>query len=167
VLAGSSGAGKSALARAAAAAGLRVLTDDVVYVQLRPRLRLWALRRPIHLLAEDVRDPGDAPLRLRRGRWKHALPMPSAADDPPVERALVCLLERGEGPAALTPIGPEEAVASLLASLEPGFDRFRDTLTPALQALAAGGAWRLTLSKDPDEGLALVNGLLERARSGD
>src|SRR6185503_14339932 len=41
VLAGPSGMGKSTLALAAAQAGLPVLSEDTLYVQTAPRLRLW------------------------------------------------------------------------------------------------------------------------------
>src|SRR5690606_20326200 len=51
-LAGHGGAGKSTLAYAALAAGLDVLGDDAVYVQLEPTPCVWTLRRPLHLTPE-------------------------------------------------------------------------------------------------------------------
>lgn len=148
LLAGRSGVGKSTLAHAAARAGLGVLSDDTVYVQLRPRLAVHGLPRPIHLL-----DTAEGEGRLRAGRWKravHAGPPPAPAD-----RAALFLLERG-GAAALRPLAPEAAVALMTAGLEGGFDHFRDALPAAVRALAAGGAWRLVLSRDPGDALALV-----------
>ena len=78
--------------------------------------------------------------------------MPAPPDDarhPRVaERAAICLLERGDR-VALHPIDAEDAVTHMAARVEPGFDHFRDALPAAVRALAAGGAWRLTLSATP------------------
>ncbi len=46
LLAGPSGSGKSTLSLAAMARGLRILSDDTVYIQLQPRLRIWGFPRP-------------------------------------------------------------------------------------------------------------------------
>jgi hypothetical protein len=78
-------------------------------------------------------------------------PLPDDAGHPRVaERAAICLLERGDR-VALHQIDAEDAVAHMAARVEPGFDHFRDALPAAVRALAAGGAWRLTLSADPGE----------------
>lgn len=164
ILAGPGGTGKSSLAWAAARAGLRVLSDDAVYLQLRPRLRVWGFDTPLHLLPDAAGAgpiPEGAPLRLRGGRAKAAIPLHDGWSEPPVtERAVLFLLERGTRRVTVQRIDPEGAVALLGASLEPGFDVFRDALLPPLRALARAGAWRLRLSHDPDEAIAAVRDLL-------
>jgi hypothetical protein len=55
VLAGPGGIGKSTLAYAALRAGLDVLCDDAVYVELAGTFRVWTLGRPIHLAPETAR----------------------------------------------------------------------------------------------------------------
>lgn len=156
VLAGPSGTGKSTLALAALRAGLPVLSDDTVYVQLAPRLRVWGLPRPIHVFPRDAPAGENGSLRLRSGRWKAAVALPDDAGRPRVaERAAICLLERG-GRVALHPVTADEAVERMAALVEPGFDHFRDQLPAAVRALAAGGAWRLTLSADPGEAIRVL-----------
>jgi hypothetical protein len=54
LLAGPTGAGKSTLAYAAARAGLDVLAEDVVYVQLNPSLRVWGGSSFLHLPIEAL-----------------------------------------------------------------------------------------------------------------
>lgn len=160
VLAGPSGTGKSTLALAAHRAGLPVLSDDTVYVQTDPRLRVWGLPRPIHVFPHDAPGDGAGAMRLRSGRWKRAVPLPAAP--PPAERAALFLLERGER-VALHPADPDTAAGRMVALLEPGFDHFRGELPGVARALAAGGAWRLTLSADPAEAVAIIRRTLERA----
>ncbi len=152
VLAGRSGAGKSTLALAAARAGLALLTDDTVYIQTSPRLTLWGLKRPLHVFASDA-PFAEGPLRLRAGRWKKAVEVPRHVGR--AQRAILCVLDRGED-VTLSPVAADDATAVLTAALEPGFDHFRAELPAALGALAADGAWRLTLSDDPAEAVALL-----------
>jgi len=157
VLAGRSGSGKSTLALAALGAGLPVLSDDTVYVQLRPSLHVWGFPRPIHVFPDEAPAGAEGP-RLRSGRWKAAVPLPHAA--PPVaERAALFLLERGDR-VALHPITASDAVDRMTAQLEPGFDHFREQVPAAVGALAAGGAWRLTLSADPAQAIRLLRDAL-------
>ncbi|MDB4948432.1 MAG: hypothetical protein JWM27_1081 [Gemmatimonadetes bacterium] len=156
VLAGPSGAGKSTLALAAQRAGLRVLSDDTVYVQLRPRLRVWGFPRPIHVFPADAGTFTEgAAMRLRGGRWKAAVPVDSAGAAPMAERAVLCLLARGPS-VRLDPISTDDAARAMDALLEPGFDHFREGLPEAVRALAEGGAWRLTLSANPDEAVDAI-----------
>ena len=162
VLAGASGAGKSTLSLAAQRAGHAVLSDDTVYVQLRPRSRVWGFPRPIHVYPADAEAAGEPATasRLRSGKWKAAVPVPSSGAGPVADRAVVCLLERGDA-VSLSPISPDEAVRRMDALLEPGFRDFRAALPEAVRALAAGGAWRLTLSGDPSEAIAAVARVVE------
>lgn len=52
VLAGPSGTGKSCLARAADEAGFQVLSDDTVYLQREPRLKVWGHPEAAHCWLE-------------------------------------------------------------------------------------------------------------------
>lgn len=154
VLAGRSGAGKSCLARAADEAGHQLLTDDVVYVQRSPRLRVWGWPRAAHLLPPDA--PGeDWPIRIRNAKTKYAIPLRSAsATARACERAVLCVLARGETP-ALTPIDAQEARRRLWP-LDPGFDLLPHAIGASIETLAARGAWELRLSRNPDEALRLL-----------
>lgn len=160
VLAGPSGTGKSTLALAAHRAGLPVLSDDTVYVQMAPRPRVWGFPRPIHVFPHDAPADEDGAMRLRSGRWKRAVPLPAAP--PPAARAALFLLEPGDE-VALHPVDADTAVERMMALLEPGFDDFRRELPGVVRALCDGGAWRLTLSADPADAVRLVRQTLERA----
>ena len=156
VLAGPSGWGKSTLALAAAARGLQILSDDTLYIQLRPRTRLWGLRRPIHVFPRDApRFTGAT--RLRGGKLKAVVPLPDQAGPLFADEAELVLLKRGEA-LALERVGPDVAKAQL-AHLDPGFDLFAEESAVAVAALAHDGAWRLTLSRDPG---AAIDFLRER-----
>jgi hypothetical protein len=72
----------------------------------------------------------------------------------------VCLLERDGGPASLAPIDAAALARALDAQLAPGFDRFPARWPAVRDALAARAGWRLNLSSDPREGVALVRGVL-------
>jgi hypothetical protein len=60
------------------------------------------------------------------------------------------------------PLSVDDAVRAMDALLEPGFDHFRETLPGAVRALAEGGAWRLTLSADPEAAVAAIRRTLAR-----
>jgi hypothetical protein len=163
VLAGPSGAGKSTLTLCALRQGLEVLSDDTLFVNPGPPLRLWGLPRPVHLLpGTPLRPTEGAVLRRRGGRWKLALPASQGwAGGAVAARAALCLLERGDR-VALQPLAPEAAVAEMERGLEPGFDHFRALLPRTVRALAAGGAWRLTLSARPEEALEALKDAIGR-----
>ena len=144
VLAGRSGSGKSTLALAAADRGYPVLSDDTVFVQREPAFRVWGFPRPIHVYPEDA-PAGEHPIRKRNGKLKAVLPVHGVALS--AERAVLVLLERGTD-LALAPAAPAEAVEALM-TLDAGFDLLEAQSRAALQALASGGAWRLTLTNDP------------------
>jgi hypothetical protein len=146
VLAGPSGAGKSTLSLAAMARGLQILSDDTVYIQLQPRLRIWGFPRPVHVF------PADAPgfiqeTRLRGGKLKAVVPAPPWAELPVADHAAVVLLERGER-VRLEPVEASVAAAAL-SRLEPGFDLLSRESAEAVAAVTALGCWRLTLTRDP------------------
>jgi hypothetical protein len=152
VLAGPSGTGKSTLALTAATQGLAVLSDDTVHIQCAPVFGVWGVPRPIHVFAADV--PGGAyPVRQRGGKWKVAIPLRRPCPMP-VARAALIVLQHGPA-VTLAPLPPEEAVAACLP-LEPGFDLLPDESRTALAALAAQGAWRLTLTQEPHAAITLL-----------
>ena len=160
LLAGPSGSGKSTLSLAANGRGLRILSDDTVYIQMLPRLRIWGLPRPAHVF------PADAPgfiseTRLRAGKLKAVVPVRAWAGPPVAEQVAVVLLERGER-IGLEPVEPQVA-ADALSRLEPGFDLLARESAEAIAAVTAGGAWRLTLTRDP---AAAIEALVERVGVG-
>lgn len=158
VLAGPSGTGKSTLALAALTAGLPVLSDDTVYVQLQPRLCVWGMPRPIHVYPRDAGGDATGAMRLRSGRWKRAVPLSAAPLS--ADRAALFLLERGDR-VALHRVDVDFAVDRVMAMAEPGFDHFLHVLPETVRALAAGGAWRLTLSANPADAVAAIRETLE------
>ena len=156
VLAGPSGSGKSTLSLAAMARGLQILSDDTVYIQLQPRLRIWGFPRPVHVF------PADAPgfiqeTRLRGGKLKAVVPVPPRSELPVADHAAVVVLERGEA-VRLQPIAPSVAAAAL-SRLEPGFDLLARESAAAIAAVTALGCWRLTLTRDPG---AAIDALMDR-----
>ena len=151
LLAGPSGSGKSSLALAAAKQGLPILSDDTIFVQRDPVFRVWGFPRPIHLSADDA-PPGATGRRLRGGRLKAAFELPPLALS--ARRARLILLDRG-GTVALEKF-PADAVIAQLGPLEPGFDLMAAEWAGAIRLLAAPGAWRLTLNRDPAAAITLL-----------
>lgn len=154
VLTGKSGSGKSTLALAAAQRGYPVLSDDMVFVQQEPEFGLWGFPRPIHVFPEDA-PAGDHQTRMRNSKFKAAVPLDTPALR--AERAVLIVLERGIE-LAMQQINSDETVAALM-KLESGFDLLERESKSAIEALASGGAWRLTLAADP---LAAVDFLAHR-----
>ena len=166
LLAASSGTGKSTLAYACHAAGLDLLGDDHVRVQLEPSMRVWGWPARVRLLAETAErlgvphstgqalDPkGKAVVDARAGMSASRL----VADD-----ATVCVLSRDGGPLALEPLSPADAARALEEQLAPGFDRFPARWPSVVRALTGRGGWRLNLSRDPLEAVPVVRDLLAR-----
>jgi hypothetical protein len=159
IFAGASGAGKSTLALAASRAGLPLLSDDTIYVQTMPVLRLWSLAGPIHVFAKDAPGAKETGMRFRAGRWKKSLTAPERRRM--ADRAVLCVLERGAA-VDLAPMVIEEAVRRLTANPEPGYQFYGEASLSAAHALAAEGVWRLTLSTDPAQAIALIRERLGR-----
>ena len=169
VLAGRSGVGKSTLSLAALEAGLPILSDDAVYVQLEPSSRVWGYPRPIRLdeggrtlahLYERQRGSGAPPashvgMAVRKGKAKAALLPPVGSFALGAERGALCLLVRGNE-AAIRPIGTDEALSRMRSTIDPGFDHFLDELPAAVGALAEGGCWELAVSPHLDDVLAIL-----------
>lgn len=147
LLAGRSGAGKSCLATAADRAGFQILSDDTVYVQLKPRLRVWGWPRNAHLLPADAVGAAGPP-RVRNGKLKQVVNLRSATRRPiSADRAALCVLAGGEH-LSLSRIGPD-AVLNRLFPLDPGFDMLPGQISQAVRALTCRGAWELRLGADP------------------
>lgn len=158
LLLGPSGAGKSCLALAAQQAGYDLLSDDIVYVQSHPDLRIWGIPRAIHVFPEDAPTGCGGPVRIRNGKIKSVVPARAGTGAVTARRAVLCLLTRGTE-VALAPIGPEEVMGHH-GCLEPGFDLLRDEIEATLELLAGSGAFRLTLSGDPAEAIRLLSSRL-------
>ncbi len=135
----SSGPGRSATDPAPALTPGRngAVADAAAWPAGRVRMRHGRLKRAIH-------DPGP---RAEGGS------VPARLDH--ADRAALFVLERG-GSVALAPLGIDEAAAALAGALEPGFDVFRHALPEAVRVLAAAGAWRLTLGRDPAAALHAI-----------
>ena len=160
LLAGPSGAGKSTLTYAASRHGFSVLADEPVYVQLRPRLRVWGRRARLHLPPEARQLfpelMGIEPMRLPTGKTKLVI---DAGEGPrSAERACLCVLRRDpDRVARLEPLATEAAVLALTASLDPGYDLFAATIGERVRRVAEGGAWSLAVSPDPRDALPLLH----------
>lgn len=160
LLAGRSGSGKSCLALAAHSAGFPLLSDDTVYLETGRRFRVWGIPRPVHLFPEDAPRREDAPIRLRNGKRKRVIALPSPSQPITADAATLCVLRRGEH-VALERLDPSAALAAL-APLEPGFDLLATDIEAGLRRLTRRGAWRLTLNKEPRDAIALIAANLPR-----
>lgn len=164
VLAGRSGSGKSTLALAGNRAGLPVLAEDAVFVQLAPTFRVWGLAGHIHVLEEDAPPGSEGRMRLRAGRLKRAVPVGDRRRS--ADKAALCVIKRGDC-LMLDPLPVDDAVRTLIREPEPGYDLFPTTrIAEAVRAIASGGCWQLTLSHDPHAAMALLIDAFERQRVG-
>jgi hypothetical protein len=160
VLAGPSGSGKSTLAYAAHRAGYHVLADEAVYVQLRPRLRVWGRRPRVHVPLEALTHfpelRGRSPGRRPTGVTKVAVSLDDRGRY--AERVAVCLLAPARGGAPrLERVPPDVVVAELTGRLESGFDLYADTIHERATALGARGGWRFTLGPNPATAVPLLD----------
>jgi hypothetical protein len=170
LLAGPSGTGKSTLAYAAARTGLAVLSEDTVFIQLEPRLRVWGVPHTVHLPPDARRyfpELAGEPTRvLATGKQKVALRLAelgAASTALVLERAGICVMERSAGaPARYEPMSPRELEVALVRSREPGFDLFDNARAGVAGALCAGGAWCLTLADPPQDTVPLLHELLDQ-----
>lgn len=153
LLSSPSGGGKSTIALAARHEGWSVLSDDAVYLQAEPRLRLWTRPSNLHLQPDAARwFPELAalePVMRANGKRKLVVENVVANGLRPLDHASICLLEPAPGRPELHRIDPVHAVDSILRKLDPGFDAFRHTIGPALQAVAVWGTWVLRTGDDP------------------
>ena len=153
LLCGASGAGKSTLALAAHRAGLDVLGEDHVWVQLEPSLHVWGASRVARV---GSARHGSTPVA------KTAVPLARDASSPlEATAAAVCLLARDDSGPVLTRIEPTEITDALLHDVAPGFDRFPTRHERVVRALARDGGWRLALSHDADAAIPLIVEVLD------
>ena len=136
VLAGRSGTGKSALALAADRAGLPVLSEDTVFVQLQPSFGVWGRAEAVHLSEKDAPAGVAGGIRVRSGRVKRAIPIVHRHRK--ADRAMLFLLTKGDS-VIFQKLGPEDAVRALALEPEPGYEFYGARLEEAIRALAAGG----------------------------
>jgi hypothetical protein len=170
LLLGPSGTGKSTLAYAAHLAGLTVVSDDTVWVQLRPRTIVWGpptRDRRITLLPE-TKDKfpsleGHDPVRLPNGKCKISIPLGQPLREP-TPRAVVCLVTQTRHDTVLTRARPETVAAALARDPEPGFDRFPTRHAACVRALASAGGWELAVSNDPSSAVPHLVTMLDAAQ---
>jgi hypothetical protein len=166
LLAGPSAMGKSTLAYLAHAAGLCVLGDDRVWVQMEPSLRIWGRPGTARLTAAALLlfpELGAAGVSLTPASGgKITVPLTPTSDwsGHTASRAVVCALQRG-GKAALDRISAASVSQELLSQLSPGFDRFPHRMERVVEMLTAGGGWRLTLTEDAREALPFLRRMLD------
>lgn len=160
LLAGRSGSGKSCLALAAHSAGFPLLSDDTVYLEVERRFRVWGIPRPVHLFPEDAPQVRGAPIRLRNGKRKRAIALPAPPQPVTADSATLCVLHRGDR-TSLEWLDSSTALAAL-GPLEPGFDLLATDIETGLRRITRRGAWRLTLSSEPKEAIALLAANLPR-----
>jgi len=166
LLAGPSGVGKSTLVYAAARAGLGILSEDAVFLQLDP-FRVWGMPRFVHLTPASVRFfpelEGVRPRLLANGKTKLALDLRERAPAAPclsATRAGVCLLARGDAP-GIARLTADEAVDALTAAPEPGFDLYAGSVGARVRRAAEHGAWRMTLPAHPSDAVPLLHRMLD------
>ena len=170
LLYGPSGAGKSTVAYAAHLAGLTVVSDDVVWLQLRPRPTVWGPpghSRRISLMP-DARErfptlTAVEPTTLPNGKRKLSIPIEGAASLR-VEHAVVCLITRSADRTLLSRERPEQIAEALSRPIEPGFDRFPARAAACARALAGAGGWRLAISDDVSTAVPHLVAMLDAAQ---
>jgi hypothetical protein len=159
LLAGPSGSGKSTLSYLAHSAGIDVLSDDHVWVQLNPVCRVWGSAPHARLLSDAA---AHFPEVVHPGAEKVAVHLPSGDDSLRLVAGgpIVCVLARGTR-AALTPMASREIESELIRQLTPGFDRFPERNANVVKQIAKDGGWRLTLSANPRDALPLLQCVLD------
>ena len=148
LLVGASGAGKSTLAHLAHGAGIDVMSEDRVWIQLEPSVTVWGSPGHVRLRVDGTSDKRVVPLAPAAGTASHR-----------ATSAVVCVLDRG-ATASLDRIDSATLREALTQDVAPGFDRFPSRHQTCASALAACGGWRLTLSSDPRAALPLLQQLL-------
>jgi hypothetical protein len=161
-----SGTGKSTLAYACHAAGLDLLGDDHVRVQLAPSLRIWGWPARVRLVAETAARLGVAtpPREMANGKVKSVIDAGRGvtAGRQVASSATLCVLSRNGGGVSLEPLAPGALARALEEQLAPGFDRFPSRWPRVVAALTERGGWRLNLSSDARDAVSVVRELLAR-----
>jgi len=169
LLAGPAGTGKSTLAFQCHRSGMRLLSDDVAHVQLKPDFRVWGEIPGQAYLTPEARArfpelASNVPTLVANGADKVFVRFPYTWSGPrgglPVTAQVgVCLVERNGGRASLAPAAPEEIAAFLRHGLGVARVMFGEGVDEALGRVAAGGGWRLALSDDPLDALPFIENM--------
>ena len=164
LLTGRSGGGKSTLAYALLAAGYEVVSDDTVYVQMRPKPRLWWSGERVSLLRSAANEFAELrdiePQLLTTGKVKLVIPLPTdSAPEPSCGVPLVCVLRHGERP-NLTRLTPTEVHAMLTSHVEQGFELRPAQRATVVEWLSERGGWQLTLSSRAAAAIPLIDEVL-------
>jgi hypothetical protein len=127
-------------------------------VQLEPRQRVWGWPARVRLLAHAAPRASSAALDGMKEAFHVDADISAArlvADE-----IVVCILTRDGGPASLETLDAPALAGALDAQMAPGFDRFPTRWPAVRDALTARAGWRLNLSRDPREAVALVRHML-------
>lgn len=163
LLSAPSGTGKSTLSYLGARAGLSVLSEDRVWLQLSPTLRVWGWPGSIRLRTElpthfpelahvDATPHRGGAHRLAIAPHRDRGVAPLFAD-----RIAICTMQRGADVPWIEAIDRDALAATLRRDTPPGFDRFPDREDAVLSAITRLGGWRLHLSDDPRAALPLLH----------
>lgn len=167
LLCGPSGAGKSTLAYAAARAGIRTMSEDTVFVQMRPVLRVWSMPGAFRLLPEAAARFDElvdvVPARLHTGKQKVVVDAQKVgvATERVVDSCGVCVIGERRASAECRPLSSVQALAAIDLYSDAGFDAFAATIAPAVERLAEHGAWLLHPSSSPDASVPLLDSMLD------
>ncbi len=167
ILAGTPGVGKSTLALEGARSGMRLMSEDTVFVQTGGSGRVWGWPGQVHLDPVDADRSGERVVhtRVRGGHRKVAVD--PCLDTENVQyvarRSGLFLLTRDDGPAGLEELSVEAATREIVDSLEPGFDVFRGSMPTAVAVAARDGCWRLRLDGNPAAAVQRLKAVLQRA----
>jgi hypothetical protein len=171
LLAGHSGAGKSTMAYACAAAGFSVLAEDTVFAELGARpVRLWGQASQIGLPADSTRffpELAGEPM-VERANGKRRIAARAAMPWSPALTTsgdtAVILLERGAGEPILTRLESDRAAAVLEHDATSGFDQYPDEQPQLAAWLRTLPAYRLDCGASPQQAARLLESLvLQRA----
>lgn len=168
LLAARSGTGKSTIAYAAARSGLSVLAEDLVFLQRRPRLRVWGWPGTLHLAPDAVRHfpelSARQPTLLANGKLKLAVrarDLNALPALPVAQRAGICLLGRASGRTRVEPLSTEQVIEQLATTTEHGFDIFADVIGELIAALCRHGAWRFDIAGPPQSAVPIIHEMLD------
>jgi hypothetical protein len=165
LIAGPSGAGKSTTCYAAVRSGLRLLSEDTVFLQDDP-FAVWGRPARLHLTPDAVRFFPELaqtePEWMPNGKLKCVVDLHAESIETAqvAHRAGICLLRRG-GEAGIEPIDPDAAVDALTRELDAGFDAFADTIGERIRRVARGGAWWMALPSHPCETVPLLHRMFD------
>ncbi len=171
LLAGPPGSGRSTLACAAALDGFRILSEDLVHVQLEPRLRVWGMPGFISLPANAARFFPDIAIAAPRTGAPHrerivlnVRELGAMPTLPVAQRAGVCIVERSEGAPRITALDAEELESLLLRSQTQ--DAASEMFAEPVHMLSRHGGWKFETGDDPAAAITLLRQTLDDLLNG-